>query len=320
MDREDSMPTLGSVKALDRASHLRTNTEWQVARREDSGSQFLLLIDLKPAILANEVKTETRLRWFSHDELAAFGLAEQPVNFLGIDGTGRAHFAMPITEHRARLVPGGPFILKPYVDLRSLAIQGALVPDELSLAGLARGLAEWHINCRCCGHCGSATDIKDGGWRRRCWSCGRDHFPRTDPVVIMLVTHGDTCLISHEPRFKDIQDRMFSALAGFLEPGEDIEHAVRREVKEEVGLDVGKVSYLESQPWPFPHSLMIGCFAEATDKGLTLDPNEIAEARWITRDDALAMLERRHPEGLTVPGPHAIANKLIRHFIAQGHA
>ncbi len=304
------MPTLGTMKTLDRASPRRSDAEFVAAALRTPQARFLILVDLKPAIRQGE--GTTALRWFTAAEITALGLADHPALLLGLDPAGAAHFSLTLTEHRARTVPGGPFCLRPYVELRSLAVEGAITPDELAIAGQARAVAEWHGNHRCCGHCGSTTDIKDAGWRRKCWSCGREHFPRTDPVVIMLVTHGDKCLLGHEARF---QGKMYSALAGFLEPGEDIEHAVRREVKEEVGLEVGAVRYQESQPWPFPHSLMIGCQAEAIGTELQLDPNEISDARWFTRDDLRAMLAGRHEEGLIVPGLHAIANKLVRAFL-----
>lgn len=309
------MPTLGSVKSLDRVSHKRADADWLAAQAASDASRTLLLVDLKPAIVSNAEQTQAQLRWLPHAKIAALGLADWPRHFMGLDPAQVPHFAIAITEHRAIATPGGPFSVRPYVDLRTLAVQGQLTPEELSIAGAARALTEWHSNCRCCGHCGSATDTKDGGWRRKCFACGKEFFPRTDPVVIMLVTHGDRCLISHEPRFKDIQLRMFSTLAGFLEPGEDIEHAVRREVMEEVGLEIGEVRYQESQPWPFPHSLMLGCRAEAKTMDLKLDPAEIEEARWVDRAELAIILEGRHPEHLTLPGKHAIAYKLLRAFL-----
>ena len=310
------MPTLRAVRSLDRMSHKRSDADWLAERARSKQSRTLLLVDLKPAIVSNPGKTQSSLRWFSTGEIEALGLADWPRSFLGLEPTGAPCFAAAISEHRAVAAPGGPFSVRPYVDLRTLMVQDQLGPEELSIAGAARALAEWHANSRHCGHCGSATDVKDGGWRRRCFACGKEFFPRTDPVVIMLVTHGEKCLISHEPRFKSIQERMFSTLAGFLEPGEDIEHAVRREVKEEVGLEVGAVTYQESQPWPFPHSLMIGCRAEAAGTDLTLDPNEIAEARWVDRAELGLIMGGRHKEGLTVPGRHAIAHKLLKAFLA----
>jgi NAD+ diphosphatase len=128
----------------------------------------------------------------------------------------------------------------------------------------------------------------------------------------MLVTDGERCIMAHEYRYAN---KMYSTLAGFLEPGEDIEHAVRREVLEETNIKVGRVDYFRSQPWPFPHSLMMGCIAHAETTDITVDKQELAEARWFTREEALAMLDGRHPEGLTAPGKHAIAHILVRAFV-----
>ena len=211
---------------------------------------------------------------------------------------------MAVTEHRTRHVPGAIEKLRPIVDLRSLAMQGIMSPEELSLCGQARALAQWHENARCCGHCGGTTLVKDGGWRRKCWSCGQEHFPRTDPVVIMLVTEGDCCLLTREPRFAAT---MYSALAGFLEPGEDIEHAVRREVMEEVGLEIDSVAYQESQPWPFPHSLMIGCIAECAGGDIRSDPAELEDARWFHREEL--------GSGTMMPFPQSIAYRLIQEWL-----
>ncbi|NJO33490.1 MAG: NAD(+) diphosphatase [Rhodospirillales bacterium] len=182
----------------------------------------------------------------------------------------------------------------------------------MSLAGQARALAQWHDNARCCGRCGSTLLVKDGGWRKKCWGCGLDWFPRTDPVVIMLITDGERCIMAHEHRYAE---KMYSTLAGFLEPGEDIEHAVRREVFEETAIKVGRVAYHSSQPWPFPHSLMIGCIGYAENTDIQVDTNELAEARWFGRDEARSMLDGTHPQGLTAPRPHAIAHALVRSFV-----
>jgi len=309
------MPTLRAVTTLDRLSHKRTDSAWLTDQAHSSMARTLLLVDLKPCIVSNPTHTQSSLRWFTASQIQALGLDTWPRHFLGLDPAGTPCFVATISEHRAIATPGGPTSVRPFVDLRSLMVQGQLEPEELSIAGVARALCEWHLNSRHCGHCGSATHVKDGGWRTKCIACGKEFFPRTDPVVIMLVTYSEKCLISHEPRFKSIQERMFSTLAGFLEPGEDIEHAVRREVKEEVGLDVGSVVYQESQPWPFPHSLMIGCRAEALSDGLKLDPAEIAEARWVDRAELGLIMSGRHPEGLTVPGKHAIARKLLQAFL-----
>lgn len=308
------MPTLGTTKLLDRASARRSDEEWMAGRRSDPASRFLVLVDLKPVVLPGPDRSNAELRWMSQAEVAMLGLATDDALFLGIDAEDRAHFTLPITDHLARTSPHALQYYRPAVDLRTLAMQGALTPEEQSLCGQARALGQWHENARCCGRCGSATKVKDGGWRRKCWACGTEWFPRTDPVAIMLVTDGERCVLAHEHRY---QPGMYSTLAGFIEHGEDIEHAVRREVFEETGVKVGRVEYHASQPWPFPHSLMIGCIGHAETTDLVVDSTELADARWFGKDEVRAMLERRHPEGLTAPGGHAIANILLRHFVGD---
>ncbi len=201
---------------------------------------------------------------------------------------------------------------KPVVDLRSLAIQGVLSEAELLIAAQARAILGWHALNRCCVRCGGRVRATEGGWRRTCPACGLDTYPRTDPAVIMLITHGGRCLLGHEHRFPE---KMYSTLAGFVEAGDDIENAVRREIKEEAGLDVGEVRYVASQPWPFPHSLMIGCWGEALGDAITLDKTEIADARWFTREEAAMMLASAHPAGLFVPPSISMAHTLIRGFV-----
>jgi NAD+ diphosphatase len=306
------MPTVGATTMLDRLGPKRSDAEFVKLKLEEPHTRFLVLADLKPVIRANAQRTTAKLAWFSHEELSTFGLPVNEALFLGVDPQAHAYFALAVTEHRTRNVPGAIEKLRPIVDLRSLAMQGVMTPEELSLCGQARALAQWHENARCCGHCGGTTIVKDGGWRRKCWACGLEWFPRTDPVVIMLITDGERCLLAHEHRYTD---KMYSALAGFIEPGEDIEHAVRREVLEETNIKVGTVSFHSSQPWPFPHSLMLGCMGRAETSDISIDSAELADARWFTREDARQMLERRHPQGLTVPGPHAIANTLITSFV-----
>ncbi len=307
------MPTVAATTLLERCGPNRADEAFMAKQRADGRGRYLMLCDLKPVILAAERGGNARLRWLSRVEVEQLGLAIDDALFLGVtkdDAT--PHMAMAISEERANGLAGAAHLLRPAVDLRTLAMQGQLTPEEQSLAGQARALAQWHENQKCCGKCGAATLAKDGGWRKTCSGCGLDWFPRTDPVVIMLVTDGERCILAHEHRY---QNKMYSTLAGFLEPGEDIEHAVRREVMEETNIRVGRVDYHSSQPWPFPHSLMMGCIGHALSTEITIDPKEIAEARWFTKDEALAMLERRHPDGLTAPAPHAIANALLRSFV-----
>ncbi len=197
-------------------------------------------------------------------------------------------------------------------DLRSIAVQGLVASEHLPPLAEAKALLGWHTRHRFCSVCGSPSRPVEAGWRRDCPGCGAQHFPRTDPVVIMLATEGERCLLGRAPRFAP---GMWSCLAGFVEPGESIEEAVRRETREETGIVCGRVQYLASQPWPFPMSLMIGCRAEALSTTLTVDHAELEDARWFGRDEVMAMLARRHPDRLTTPPPVAIAHFIIRAWV-----
>jgi NAD+ diphosphatase len=197
-------------------------------------------------------------------------------------------------------------------DLRSIAVQGLVDADHLPPLAEGKALLSWHTRHRFCSSCGNATTLVEAGWRRDCSNCHVQHFPRTDPVVIMLPVAGDRCVLGRSHRF---QASMWSCLAGFVEPGEAIEDAVRRETREEVGIECGRVRYFASQPWPFPTSLMIGCHAEARSHEIVIDRTELDDARWFDRDEIAAMLQRRHPEGLTTPPTVAIAYHIIRAWV-----
>ena len=203
------------------------------------------------------------------------------------------------------------------IDLRTLAVEGLLPPEALGPLAQAKSLLHWHARHGFCANCGAPTEAASGGYRRDCRNCGAQHFPRTDPVAIMLAIDGERCLLGRQARF--VQGS-YSCLAGFIEPGETVEDAVRREVREEAGIRVGRVRYHASQPWPFPSSLMLGCHCEAASVELTLDRTELEDGRWFTRDEVRLMLERRHPQGLITPPPIAIANRLIRAFAEMGAA
>jgi len=282
------MPTLAATALLDRMSAKRADKDWVDAQRNAETARFLVLCDLKPVIEPGPDRSSGKLKWLSRGEVTRLRLPEDGALFLGLArDTGVPHFAVSVSDHRVRTIAGAVEALRPAIDLRSLAMQGTLDPEEQSLAGKARALAQWHENARCCGKCGSTTIVKDGGWRRKCWGCGLDWFPRTDPVVIMLVTDGERCIMAHEHRYAP---GMYSTLAGFLEPGEDIEHAVRREV---------------SQPWPFPHSLMLGFHAEWASGDINIDPKEIVDAQWFHRDSLP-----------NIPPRISIARKLIDAWLA----
>lgn len=195
------------------------------------------------------------------------------------------------------------------IDYRTVYTQG-LVPSE-TLGELAQGsaLLAWHTSHRFCGRCGAETQMRAGGYKRVCPSCEAEHFPRTDPVVIMLAVRGERCLLGRSPRFPP---GMFSCLAGFIEPGETIEDAVRRETMEEAGIRIGRVAYHASQPWPFPYSLMIGCFGEALNEEIAADPNELEACRWFSRKEVRAALAGDPEAPVSVPPAGAIANHIIR--------
>jgi len=200
-------------------------------------------------------------------------------------------------------------------DLRSIAVQGLVAPEHLAPLAEAKALLHWHARHRFCSNCGHKTDVVQGGWRRDCPQCNGQHFPRTDPVVIMLAIRGDQCLLGRQSRFAP---GVWSCLAGFVEPGESMEDAARRETLEEAGIICGRVKYFASQPWPFPSSLMIGCHTEALSDAITVDQTELEDARWFARDEAAAMLMRQHPDGLITPPPVAIAHHIIRAFVEDG--
>ena len=245
----------------DRAAHLRKENAW----RNDS---------VKVMVIGGEhVATigGQGIRWIS--------MADAPDgDWIYLGTKGDAHYAAVVVSGRV------PKELEP-VSLRVLG--PTVAPDEASLAVHAIGLSRWHETHQFCSKCGSRTDQAEAGHVRICPSCGTHHFPRTDPAVIMLITDGDDrALLGRQPVWPEGR---FSTLAGFVEPGETLDDAVRREVMEEVGIKVGDVRYAGSQPWPFPSSLMLGFFGEALSTDITVDQNEIAEARWFTRDEVTEM-------------------------------
>lgn len=186
-----------------------------------------------------------------------------------------------------------------------------LTARDAELAATARAIYSWHDSHGFCARCGAPSEMVMAGWQRNCPTCGTSHFPRTDPVVIMLITHGNNVLMGRSPGWPE---GMYSLLAGFVEPGETLEAAVRREVYEESGVRVGAVSYLASQPWPFPASLMMGCRGEATGSDITIDPVEIEDAIWVSREDMMQVFAGEHP--LILPARRgAIAHFLLEHWL-----
>jgi NAD+ diphosphatase len=241
-------------------------------------------------------------------EARALGPASETV-FLGLlDGAARFGYGIAPAAADALKTRDGFHV----TDLRSIAVQGLVDAEHLPPIAEAKAVLHWHARHRFCPNCGHATQPVQAGWKRDCPNCKTEHFPRTDPVAIMLAIDGERCLLGRSPRFVPT---MWSCLAGFIEPGEAIEDAVRRETREEAGITCGRVKYLASQPWPFPTSLMIGCHAEALTRDIVVDRQELEDARWFSKAEIETMLMRQHPQGLTTPPPVAIAHHIIRAWV-----
>jgi NAD+ diphosphatase len=280
--------------ALDREDLVRTNPD-RLAEMASSLSARLLALDGIDPILDDM----GMLGWKSLAEADP----DSELIFLGLlDGKPR------FTEVRPDLPEG---------TARSMAIfrmLDILPPGEASTYAAARSLIDWHLRHGFCAKCGNATAMFRGGWGRNCGRCGTEHFPRVDPVVIMLAEYGGRVLVGRQPRYPP---RRYSALAGFLEPGESIEEAVARELNEEAGVAARAVRYVVSQPWPFPSSLMMACIAEVEDDALTIDYTELEDAFWVTRDEVLASMNG-DPDARFLPPPsYAIAHTLFRRWLAE---
>ena len=277
---------------LDRADHVRTNPERLAELRGDA---LLLRLDG----LAPEVEGGEGLAWVPLAEAA--GDAE--LVFLGLRD-GRALFAA---------VPGQGDKDPAYAHRKSWSAIAQLAAGDLAIYAGARSVLDWHARHRFCAQCGHATHLAKGGWERDCPACGAQHFPRVDPVAIMLVECEGKILLGRQSRFPP---RSFSALAGFVEPGETVEEAVAREVFEEAGVRVRDVRYVASQPWPFPSQLMIGCLGHADSLELAIDTTEIEDARWFTRADvAEALAKGSESTSFVPPPPQAIAYHLLQWWL-----
>jgi NAD+ diphosphatase len=299
---------------LDRSHHtgFTLNTlDRMSAKREDPGfiAGLLAAPTSRSIVLSGEIPALKRVgeahdALFTLMEAKALGSATETA-FLGCHGE-RALFATLIETASHENAQARDDLS--FIDLRTIASQGLVAPDIVGALAQAKSLLYWHKHNGFCGNCGRPTRASAGGSRRECEHCNRHHFPRLEPVAIMLVTEEDRCLLGRQARFPP---GMYSCLAGFAEIGETLEDAVRREIMEEAGIKVGRVDYVASQPWPFPSSLMIGCTAEALSREITIDADEIEDARWFTRAETRLMLSREHPDGLTCPPKLAIANLLV---------
>lgn len=289
---------------LDRRSALREDAAALAAARAAPESRVLvfagdrLLMD--PAAPAEVTMIEA----------ARLGAAVDDAVLLGFEASGRALFAAALNPAAVSEADAHDR----FADLRALALEGRLAGAMMGAAAQGRSMLGWHERHRFCAACGRPTRVAAAGYRRDCEACGAQHFPRTDPVVIMAIRHGERLLLGRQARFRP---GSYSCLAGFLEPGETIEDAVRREVLEEAGVVVGRVDYHSSQPWPFVSSLMIGCIGEAQTDRLVIDREELEDCRWFPRAEVRAMLEGTHGGGLTCPPAYAIARALLEAAVAD---
>jgi NAD+ diphosphatase len=297
-----------SGSPLDRVDHVRSDPVAYAALLSDWRARLLLLDGHDPrvsddgglawgglastSVSSNSVASSSVAGGAVADELILLGVVDDIPHFTAVTpAAGGAGFRSPAMWRALSILP---------------AADAAIFGTALSLTG-------WHNTHRFCGRCGSATLLFRAGWGRRCTGCATEHFPRTDPVVIMLAQYQGRALIGRQARFPPGN---YSALAGFLEPGESIEEAVRRELFEESGVPVGAVRYVASQPWPFGGAqLMIACIADALDDAITLDTRELEDAMWVTRDEARAAMGGDAAARFKAPPPFAIAHLLMQHWI-----
>ena len=308
--------------ALNRAAELR-GREAQAAFQAHPSAKTTLFWRGKP-LVQHQADDALGLAWVDLDH-PALGRAAGSLVFLGLNAENEPLFLADISIWEPEELPETlNAFLDPsqqvhpaltngeyFAELRAIMTQFSARDAELAATG--RGLLEWHRTRGYCATCGAPSNMAMAGWQRNCPTCNRSHFPRTDPVVIMLITHGNKVLMGRSHAWPE---GMYSLLAGFVEPGETLEAAVRREVFEESGIRVGQVRYLASQPWPFPASLMFGCAGEALNEDIVIDPKEIEDALWVSREELLDVFEGVHPE-IKPARKGAIAHFLLENWLAD---
>ncbi|WP_299652208.1 NAD(+) diphosphatase [uncultured Tateyamaria sp.] len=308
--------------ALDRAAEMRGDAQAIEAAMEEATARAILIWRGKPLIartrpaelmrvalthpVCRDADLDTAVFLGREDGAARFALDLSKWEPADLDPSQLGGFLDPTEQHHPAFAEDEVF-----AELRR--VMTWLTPRDAELAATAKAIFGWHDSHRFCAKCGTASDMTQAGWQRICPSCGAHHFPRTDPVVIMLITHGNSVLMGRSPGWPD---GMYSLIAGFVEPGETLEAAVRREVFEEAGIRVGAVEYLSSQPWPFPASLMFGCKGTATSRDITIDPAEIEDAIWVSREEMLAIFAGEHANILPAR-KGAIAHFLLENWLAD---
>jgi NAD+ diphosphatase len=294
---------------LDRASDRRADPEWLAKQLGAADSLGLALWNGRPFVEPSK-DGGLQIAYLPAKLAADLAAGDERLLFMGL-WRGTAVFAVDL-EGPADPAEGPLAGFGKFEDLRAVALK--LPSSEAAIVATAKQMFEWRRRHGHCAVCGVASEPKDGGWKRKCPACDAEHFPRTDPVVIMLPYHGDRCMLGRQEAWPK---GMFSALAGFLEPGESIEEACARELNEEAGLHAVKVRYHSTQPWPYPSSLMIGLIAEVEDEEGSPDQTELSEVRWFTRDEARDLIAGKI-EGTSAPQRMAIAHQLIKAWVEEG--
>lgn len=300
-----SRPNVYSGSPLDRVGARRTDEAWIAARLEDPQSLFIPVWRSRNLVTGIE-EGRPEAVYVTGEAATALRMGGGPWALLGMLEDS-AVFAVDISDAEDPL-PLLPAQMGQFADLRSIG-WGVPKPEAAMLAH-ARGLMHWRTRQRFCGVCGATCVIKSAGHMMQCTACNTEHFPRTDPAVIMLVVQEDRVVLGHSKRFP--RANMYSTLAGFVEPGESLEEAVRREVLEESGIHVGEVWYHSSQPWPFPGNIMLGFHAEALSEDIVVEEDELIDVRWFTR----AQLREPDAHGFSLPRPDSIARRLIEDWLA----
>jgi NAD+ diphosphatase len=300
-----SRPNVYSSSPLDRAGARRDDAGWLEARLDDPASLFVPVWRSRNLISGLDGDGPEAV-YITGQAAAGVRNSGGPWALLGLLD-GHAVFAIDISAADDPL----PFLspdLGSFVDLR--AVGWGVPKPEAAVLAYARGLMHWRTRQRFCGLCGASCEPRSAGHVMLCTACQSEHFPRTDPAVIMLITHADRALLGHSRRFP--RANMYSTLAGFVEPGESLEEAVRREVREESGIEVGNVSYHSSQPWPFPGNIMLGFYGDGLTEEIRVDDTELVDVRWFTR----AQIREHDAHGFQLPRVDSIARRLIEDWLA----
>lgn len=281
-----------SGSSLDRVDHLRADAQALAALLRHTGARWLRMHGFDPVLTPAGA-----LDWSA----APAATEAAPVILLGLM-QGTPHFVL-LQDHST----DAPLFRSP----RVMEVLSSLGPEDMALYGTARSLIDWHGKHRFCGKCGAPTRPQRAGWGRRCSQCETEHFPRVDPVVIMLAEHAGRALVGRQASWPEGR---YSALAGFLEPGETMEEAVARELFEEAGVRATAVRYVTSQPWPFPAQLMLACIAPVDSDSLNIATDELESALWVTRDEVRAALAGAADAPFAAPPAYAVAHSLLRHW------